>query len=81
MGTLVANRVAKARRFIDFLNEYLPADADIDAVEAFDDLQWAEVAHMAGERPPSASTQACIVVGLRERRRPFSSGLLDGLPQ
>lgn len=80
MSTLVHNRVAKARRFIDFLDAHLPADADVEAIAAFDDDKWAVVAQFAGERPPSAETQACIVTGLRERRRPLDDSLLEGLP-
>lgn len=79
MSALVANRVAKARRFIDFLDANLPADTDLDAVAAFDDLQWAEVARLAGERPPSTETVAAILTGLRERRRPLDASLLDGI--
>lgn len=81
MSTLIDNRVAKARRFIDFLDTYLPADSDVETIAAFDDQQWTVVAQLAGERPPSPETQACIVTGLRERRRPVDASLLDGLPR
>lgn len=75
------NRVAKARRFIDFLDGHLPADTDLDTIDAFDDRQWTVVATLAGERPPSPDTRACILVGLRERRRSLDAGLLEGLPR
>lgn len=78
-ATLIANRVAKARRFIDFLDAHLPADTDLDLVEIFTAGEWAEIAQLAGEQPPSTETRAAILVGLRERRSTESP--LRGLPR
>lgn len=75
-NTLLANRVAKARRFIDFLDAHLPADADL---ELLDGLDWDHIAHLAGEHTPSLATRSAITVGLRERRS--TENPLRGLPR
>jgi hypothetical protein len=77
--TLVANRSAKAGRFVDFLDAHLPADTDLDALTALNDLQWAEVAHLAGENVPSNATRSAILTGLRERRS--TDDAFEGLPR
>lgn len=75
MATLVNNRVAKARRFIDYLDTHLPANADL---EQLDNIDWTRVSELAGENIPSPATRAAISVGLRERRSTASP--LEGLP-
>lgn len=76
MATLIDNRVAKARRYIDYLDTNLPDDIDLGGALLID---WARVAELAGEQIPSESTRAAILVGLRERRSTDSP--LLGLPQ
>jgi hypothetical protein len=78
MATHLENRVAMARRLIDFLDQHLPAGITLDALE----LDWDRIAEMAGEsRIPSFETRACVLTGLRERRLPCDASLLEGLPR
>lgn len=78
MTSHLQNRVDMARRLIDFLDQHLPAGVTLDALE----LDWDRIAEMAGEsRTPSLATRACVLTGLRERRRPLDASLLEGLPQ
>jgi hypothetical protein len=76
-ATLIANRAAKASRYVDFLDTNLPADADLDQLERAD---WDRIAELAGEQPPSPATRAAILTGLRERRRLRTASPLEGLP-
>lgn len=79
-SSLLANRVAKASRYVDFLDVNLPVDADLDVLNYVD---WEQVAELAGEQPPSEATRAAIITGLRQRRAAQAVGphLLRGLPR
>lgn len=78
MASLIANRVAKAGRLADFLQTH--GINDIDTLQAATDDEWARIADLAGEQPPSPSTRACVLIALRERQRPLDTNLLEGLP-
>jgi hypothetical protein len=80
MSTLVANRIAKADRFADFLVEHLGDKATPENVEQFGNEEWLHVANLADEQIPSPATRRLIVNNLRLRQdtsEPFAA--FDGM--
>lgn len=57
------NRIAKARRFADFIER-----RDImDEAKTYSEKEWAEIAAQADEKPPSEETVAAILEILDDR--------------
>lgn len=73
MSTLVANRIAKATKLADVVEQHLPkvaeSEAVIEAVAKMPAAWWADVADEAGTKPPSVETIQCVCTALRERMR------------
>lgn len=62
MGSLVANRTAKAARIADVLRHH---GATADQVATLPPAGWAMAAELAGTKPPSVETQQAVVTLLR----------------
>lgn len=75
-----ANRAAKARRFIDFLDDIV--GRDLVTLANLSTVNWSRVAEYMGESPPSADTLAVIegLVKGRDVVRARKADPFAGLP-
>lgn len=70
MANLIVNRLRKAQRYADALEEAF----DAEAVAGFDADYWQATADRLGDKVPSPETAALIVEILGARERAFFGG-------